>query len=260
MFFDTNNVKLHYGDFGKGYPVVFIHGLGEKALSWHYQVAYFQKKYRVITIDLRSHCKSTNDDSVIITMALFAKDVISLLDYLHVDKAIFVGHSMGGLICQEIAAHYKERVKAIVLSGTAGYYPEPFCTEGLKERLEFLKTATMEDMAELVAQKCCGPDVTPAIRQEIKDLFMDNEIEPYRQATIATFQADYRPYHKDMSFPTLLIVGEYDKTTPVSYSNYLISALPQARLAVVPHAAHMTKVENPQGFNEVLEGFLREVV
>jgi len=260
MFLATNNIKLHYMDVGKGFPIVFIHGLGEKAVSWHHQVKYFQQNYRVITVDLRSHCKSTNDDAVPLTMALFAKDVIALLDYLKIDKAVIIGHSMGGLVCQEIAAHYRERVQAMVLSGTAGFYPEPFCTEGLKERLNFLKTATMEDMAELVCQKCCGPDVTPAIRQEIKDLFLDNDLEQYTQATIATFKADYRPYHKDMNFPTLLIVGEFDKTTPVAYSDYLISHLPQSRIEIIPRAAHMTKVENPEGFNKALLGFLQQVV
>lgn len=259
MFAEINNIKMHYEDVGKGMPLVFIHGLGEWSQSWHHQVGYFKKQYRVITVDLRFHGQSTNDDAVTITMALFTKDVMDLMDRLGIQKAVYIGHSMGGLICQEIAAHYRQRMLAMVLSDSAGYYPPPFATEGLQERLEYLKTATMEDMAELVAQKCCNPYVTPEVRQEIKELFLHNEIEPYRQATIATFQADYRPYHKQMDVPALMIVGQYDKTTPLSYAEYLESVLPVSRIAIIPDAAHMTKVENPQGYNEALEGFLKEI-
>jgi len=259
VFITLNNVRLYYEDLGQGLPLVFIHGLGEKSQSWHHQVNYFQKEYRVINLDLRAHGKSANDASQIITISLFTQDVLALLEYLHIKKAVIIGHSMGGLICQELAAYYPDRVIAMALSDTAGFYPPPFCTEGLKERLAFLETATMEAMAELVAEKCCSPYVTPEVRQEIKELFLSNEIEPYRQATVATFKSDYRAYHSKMNVPTVLIVGKYDKVTPLAYAEYLQSALPSARIAVISKAAHMTKVENPKEYNAVLDEFLKEI-
>lgn len=259
MYFEVNHVKLHYEDYGTGLPLVFIHGLGEWSQSWHNQVDGLKDKYRVITLDLRAHGLSSYDPAVTVSMELYANDIMALMDHIGVDKGVYIGHSMGGLICQEIAVRYPERVLAMVFSATAGYYPEPFSTEGLKERLDFLKTATMADMAELVAQKCCKPNVTPEDRQEIKELFMNNEIEPYRQATIATFKSDYRPYHKNMNFPILMVVGEFDKTTPISYAEYLKSVLPDSRIAIIPDAAHMTKIENPTGFNQVLDEFFQEL-
>lgn len=179
MFIKLNNVRIYYENLGQGLTLVFIHGLEEPSQSWHHQLNYFQKEYRSITLYLRVHGKSANDASQIITIPLFTKDILTLLDYLNIKKAVIIGYSMGGLICQKIAAYYPDRLIAMVLSDTAGFYPPLFCTEDLRERLAFLETATMEDMAELDAEKCCSHYLTSEIRQEIKELFLDNELEPY---------------------------------------------------------------------------------
>jgi 3-oxoadipate enol-lactonase len=259
VFIKINNVQLNYEEKGSGMPLVFIHGLGECMQSWDHQVTFFCRRYRIINLDLRAHGQSSNDDAEIITIALLAKDIIELLHKLGIEKAVFIGHSMGGLICQEIALHYPESAIAFVLSDAAGFYPPPFSTVGLRERLAYLKTADMEDLAEMVAEKCCAPQTSREVRQEIKELFLHNKPESYKQATIATFEADYRAYHKQMNFPFLLLVGEYDQTTPPAYAEYLKKALPKAQLAVIPEAAHMSKVENPQEYNRLLSQFLEQL-
>lgn len=259
MFADINSIKLWYEDEGKGKPIVFIHGLGEQAVSWHYQVEAFREAYRTINLDLRGHGRSTFNSEEPITIDLFARDILALLDQLEIDKAVFVGHSMGGLICQELALLAGQRMTAMVLSDSAAFYPQPLPTVGLQERLKYLETATMEDMAELVADKCCNPFASAALRQEVKALFMDNTLEPYRQSTIATFQSDYRGRHEVMTMPTLLLVGEYDQTTPLSYAEFLRSALTASRLAIISQAAHMSKVENPQEYNSCLQQFFTDI-
>jgi len=259
VFIKINNIQLNYESKGRGTPLVFIHGLGECMQSWSHQVTCLSRKYRIINLDLRAHGQSSNDDAEIITISLFAKDIIELLNKLGIEKTVFIGHSMGGLICQEIAVHYPERAIAFVLSDAAGFYPPPFSTDGLRERLAYLETAAMEDLAEMVAERCCAPQTSREVRQEIKKLFLHNESESYKQATIATFKADYRAYHKQMNFPFLLLVGEFDQTTPLAYAEYLEKNLPTAQLAVIPAAAHMSKVENPQEYNRLLSQFLEQL-
>ncbi|MBP2636712.1 MAG: alpha/beta hydrolase [Firmicutes bacterium] len=258
MVTTTNGIELYYEEDGQGTAMIFIHGLGENASSWRHQLAHFRKDYRVVAMDLRGHGQSGTSDECI-TMELFARDVLTLLDHLKIESAHFVGHSMGGLISQEIAAHHPERMLSMVLSDSAGYYPPPMGTTGLETRLKNIEKLTMEEMAEAIANVACRPNVPEDVKGEIRNLFAANRKEPYRQATIATLQADYREYHSQMSLPTLLMVGELDQTTPLSYAEFLNKAIRGSKVVIIPDAAHMTKLENPKDYNRLLAEFIKEV-
>lgn len=257
MFTAINGIKLYYEEIGQGVPIVFIHGLGENANSWHHQMEFFSKKYRVIAMDLRGHGQSETIHDEFITMELFAHDTLALLDYLKIDRAHFVGHSMGGLISQEIAAHHLDRMITMVLSDSTGYYPPPMGTTGLEARLKNIENATMVEIAEIITNGACRPGAAEKVKDEVRRLFASNRKEPYRQATISTLKADYREYHNKMLLPTLIMVGEFDQTTPLAYAKFLKTALPFSQLAIIPMAAHMTKLENPQEYNRLLAEFLK---
>jgi pimeloyl-ACP methyl ester carboxylesterase len=258
MFATINGIDLYYEEAGQGDAIVFIHGLGENASSWRHQISYFGQNHRVVAMDLRGHGRSGTGDEFI-TMELMARDILALLDYLRIERAHFVGHSMGGLISQEIAAHHSERMLTMILSDSAGYYPPPLGTTGLETRLENIENMTMAEMAEIIAKGACRPGAPAELREEVRNLFAANRKEPYRQATISTLKADYRDYHRKMVLPTLLMVGEFDQTTPLAYAEFLKSVLAFSRLAIIPEAAHMTKLENPQEYNRLLGEFLQGV-
>ena len=97
MYANINGINMYYEEKGQGPAFVFIHGLGESAESWHFQTDYFSKGFHTLAMDLRGHAKSEDGD-ITITLDLFAADVIALLDHLGIEKAHFVGHSMGGVI------------------------------------------------------------------------------------------------------------------------------------------------------------------
>ena len=257
MFAAINGIDLYYQEEGQGEAIIFIHGLGENAISWRHQTQYFRENYRVIAMDLRGHGQS-GTTSEVITMDLFARDVLDLLDYLHIDRAHFVGHSMGGLVSQHIAAHYPQRMLTMVLSDSAGYYPPPLGTTGLETRLNNIEQLSMAEMADIIAASACRPEAAAEVKAEVRKLFAANRKEPYRQATISTLQADYREYHARMAMPALIMVGEADQTTPLSYAAYLAGALPCAKLVIIPEAAHMSKLENPQEYNRLLAEFLQD--
>lgn len=258
MFATINGIDIYYEDSGQGTAIVFIHGLGENTSSWHHQLSYFSQGYRVVAMDLRGHGQSSFNDEFI-TIELLACDILSLMDYLRIDYAHFVGHSMGGLICQEIASHNSGRMLSMVLSDSAGYYPPPMGTTGLETRLKNIDNLTMAEMAEIIANGACRPGALDAVKAEVRNLFAANRKEPYRQATISTLKADYRKYHNKMLQPTLVMVGEYDKTTPLEYAEFLNSVLVSSKLTVIPDAAHMTKLENPKEYNRLVDEFLQGI-
>lgn len=258
MFATVNGIKLYYEDIGQGPAIIFIHGLGENASSWRHQIAEFSKHYRVVAMDLRGHGQSDYNEEII-TMKLFARDVLVLLDQLNIDKGHFVGHSMGGLISQEIAVHHLDKMLSMTLSDSAGYYPSPMGTTGLEIRLHNIDTMAMSEMAEVIANGACRPSAPEAIKDEVRILFSANRKVPYRQATISTLQADYREHHAKMILPVLLMVGEFDQTTPLEYALFLHTVLAGACLEIVGDAAHMTKLENPQEYNRLLAEFLKKL-
>ena len=255
MFQQANGIRMHYEDDGQGPALVMIHGLGENAASWAFQKAYFCRAFRVITMDLRGHGQS-DDGEEFITMRLFAEDIESLLSSLGIRKAHFVGHSMGGLIIQEIATRNGERVLSMSLSDAAGYYPAPFSTTGLEERLKRLETLAMEEVAEAIANVACRAGIPEEEKESIRKMFAANRREPYRQTTISTLKADYRAFHGEMKAPTLLLVGEFDITTPLEYAQFLNKAIVGSKLQIIPDAAHMTKLENPDFYNRAIAEFL----
>jgi len=261
MYAEVNGIKMYYEDKGQGPALVFVHGLGENAFSWHFQTDFFCKTFRTIAMDLRGHAQ-TEDGEQTITLDLFASDVIALLDHLGIPKAHFIGHSMGGVILQEIARLYPERMQTIILSSTAGYFVEPANSQNLALRLDRIDTLPMSEIGLIVAQLACAPDFqqrNPEVFDEIKRTFQQNRPKPYREATLATFGsalADHRESSAKIKVPTLIMVGEHDQTTPLTDAINLLKIIPGSKLQYFRGAAHMTKCEIPDTYNRAVAEFL----
>jgi len=255
MITNVNGINLYYEDKGEGPAIVFIHGLGENADSWKYQMDYFQKSFRVINVDLRGHHRSEDGDKFI-TMELFAEDVIELLNKLEIEKAHFVGLSMGGLICQELTKKYSDRMLTMTLCDAAGFYPEEMATTGLQQRLERIEKMPMEELGALIGKAASKPDLDEKELNWVISLFQLNRPKPYAQATESTLKADYREIHANINVPTFILVGALDPVTPISFAQYLNEHIKNSKMQIIPEASHMSKIDNYQGFNKALLEFL----
>jgi pimeloyl-ACP methyl ester carboxylesterase len=105
---------LYYNFFGKGETLVFLHGFLESSEIWNNLINKLKDNYQVITIDLPGHGKSESLHDIN-TIDYMAEEVISVLDELNIDRATFIGHSMGGYVVAAIADLYANRVDNIVL-------------------------------------------------------------------------------------------------------------------------------------------------
>lgn len=255
MIVKVNDINLYYEDMGEGPAIVFIHGLGEESASWKYQMEYFKKSFRVISMDLRGHGNS-EDGNEFITMDLFAEDIISLLNELKIEKAHFVGLSMGGLICQELTRKYQHRMLSMTLSDAAGFYPEEMATTGLETRLERIKTMPMKEVGTIIAKAASKPDIDEKELSWVIEMFQKNRPKPYAQATESTLKADYKNIHELISIPTLILVGKLDPVTPISFAQYLNEHIKDSKMQIIPAASHLSKIDNPTGFNKALLEFL----
>ena len=111
---NVNNIKLYFESQGDGEPVVLIGGLGSDISSWATQIPIYSKLFRVIYFDNRGMGRTDKPDTRYSTEVM-ADDTISLLDNIGIEKASFVGKSMGGMIAQWIGIKYPDRVNKLVL-------------------------------------------------------------------------------------------------------------------------------------------------
>lgn len=141
-FEDINGIKICYEIFGKGEPIVLIHGFGSRKEGFKCQIPALSQNFNVITFDNRGAGKSERVDEPY-TMETLADDIRSLLDFLKIKKTHVLGVSMGGLIAQQFVLQYPEYVDKLVLLNTVTGSPDNVGLEFLKknrlEQLELIK-------------------------------------------------------------------------------------------------------------------------
>ena len=108
------NTRISYTDSGKGTAVIFLHGFLENKKMWNYFVNQYEKKYRIVTIDLLGHGESESLGYVH-SMEENAKVVQAVLSHLRIRKSILLGHSMGGYVCLAFAELFPDNVRSLIL-------------------------------------------------------------------------------------------------------------------------------------------------
>ncbi len=256
MYINLDDFEMYYIDNQKtDKPVlIFIHGLGENLDSWQNQIEYFGDNYRVIAMDLRGHNRST-DGTKPITIKQFAEDIIALCDKLGITKAHFVGLSMGGIVCQQLAIDHQERMLTVSLCNTASYATDEAKAK-LADRISMIKAVTMDEMADFIVTACLPPDYQQKIYDSAYSIFRLNRKEPYMAATIATFSIDFRNQLNSITIPTLVLTGEFDKATPPEATKFIHQNISNSEMHIIPGVGHLSKLENPTEFNRLINNFL----
>jgi 3-oxoadipate enol-lactonase len=235
--------------------LVFVHGLGENLHSWHHQLQFFNQNYRVVAMDLRGH-GATTDGNKNITIEQFVEDLVGLLDYLQISQAHFIGLSLGGMICQQLTHIHQHRILSLVLVNTAAF-PTDMGNFPLQVRLDFVKNTPIDVLANFVTKNCLPKNnYSQTLYAEVLAMFANNRNVPYLAATAVAFSFDFRDKIDNIKVKTLIIVGEYDVVTPVWAAQFLQQHIKNSSLVIIDNAGHLTKLEQPQQFNQIVSNFL----
>lgn len=214
---EVNEIKIGYKLIGEGEPLVLINGLGWSMERWPEEVIRLLSTDRqLILVDNRGIGFTTSND-VDFSFDLFAKDVVSLLDHLNIDKADFLGFSMGSAIVQELLVEYPDRVNSAILYATSTN----------------------------------GTDVNRALKGKIPK----NPIVK-RQVAATIKQNTPLAKMAEVNKPVLLIVGTKDDIVGTESSKTLANTIPAAWLIQFPEATHMLMFEHPVDFSETVLHFL----
>lgn len=259
MLIKTNGVGIDYREEGSGIPVIFIHAFPLNQTMWDDQLVELRSYCRAITLDLRGFGRS-NVPAGPYTMDQMAADVRGLMSALNIDRAVFVGLSMGGYVSLAFCRNYPESVLALVLADTRATSDTP------EARERRLKSATK---VEVEGAGAIADDMIPLLlgstTRETRLPIMDRVramIEGNTPQAIASAQrgmaarSDSTDILSRIEFPVLVIVGSEDTLTPLAEAENLRNGITGAHLHVIESAGHLSNLERPAEFNAVLLEFI----
>jgi 3-oxoadipate enol-lactonase len=259
---DRNGVKIHFEDLGSGPPVVLGHSILCSGEMWVRQIPRLAERYRVINIDQRGHGKSV-PAATPYELRDMVEDVISVLDHLAIERAVWAGLSLGGMVAMHAATSHPDRVSALILLDTHA---------GKETTYKKLKYRAMSIGARAFGVRLFFPAVHPLLfgrttLAENRALVDDwkSRFEAIHVPSLATAVAALtrRPsILRELSgvqCPSLVVVGEEDASLPPPKSREIADALPNASLAVIPGAGHLSALEKPKEVTEVMLRFLDEL-
>jgi len=247
---DVDGAKIHWTSTGSGPAVIFVHGWTCDESSWQGQVPAFSKQYRVITLDLPGHGKSDLPKNGTFSMQLFARAVEAVRAEAKVDRAVFVGHSMGTPVIRTYATMYPSHVAGLVLvdglvqvaGSQPGFTPPPMIgNEGLKAR-------------ENMVRGMFGPATTPELQQHILKMMLGTKEATAAGAMTATWDQSWVK-NDPITVPVL---GVY-AARPLASREAITRIFPKVEYHEIPGSAHFLMMEKPDEFNQLLSAFLRKV-
>jgi len=256
-YFYSDGLKIRYVDAGAGEPVVLIHGLGECIESWKFQIPELSKHFRIIALDLRGFGKSEIPEEIN-GVEDFVRDVKNLIDHLELERVNLIGFSMGGVTCLAFYEKFPQSVKSMVLADTISHLPPTLLKKTLETRLKLLNESGMDTISEYIADISFHTK-NPELIEFFKEMVRRNDKDYYTKVTVSVLNSDYRHVLPQIRVPTLILVGEYDVTTPPRLTEYLVNKIPKSTLRIIDNSAHLTKMENPDEFNRYIIEFLQNI-
>ena len=253
----ANGIDIHYDISGSGPCVMLAHSLGSDHSIWAAQKSALAGRHTVIAYDLRGHGR-TSAPSGPYDLGVLAQDAIALLDMLAIDKASFVGISLGGMVGQALALKAPERLEKLVLADTTAAYP-PEAQALWPERIRQIESAGLEVLVQPTLERWFTPPyraVHPETLTRIGNLIRSTPVEGYVGCCHAIAALDFASQLGAIKTPTLVMVGDQDAGTPPAMARTLAAGIPGARLDIISNAAHLCNIEQADAFNRLLLEFL----
>ena len=246
---------LHLRDEGEGRPLVLVHGYLGSGRHWDAQFDAFAPRRRVIAPDLAGFGASNGLDAPD-GIAGHATLIWDALDRIGVSGIDLLGHSMGGMVAQEMTAQAPARVRRLVLYGTGpvGVLPGRF------ETIADSRARIERDGVEATARRIAANWFADGVHAPGYALCVREGLAATEQAALASLAAwegwDGRAALAAIRAPTLAIWGDRDRSYPRGQPQALVEGIPDCRLEIFPGHGHALHLEDPDRFNRALAGFL----
>ena len=240
----------------QGRPVVvFSHSLGCDHTLWDVQAAALSPHFRILRYDTRGH-GATDAPEGDYSIEELAEDFMGIAEALGIERFVFCGLSMGGMIGQWLAANRPDRVTHLVLANTSPRMADP-------SLMEVRRRAVLENGMSAIAESVMGRFFTAASLAAnsaavaaVRTVLLATSPIGYAGCCAAIRDMDQTGLLSRIQVPTLIVVGDHDVSTPWSgHGEVLARAVPQAHVERLP-AAHLSNKERPRSFSAALLRFL----
>ncbi len=259
----VGDIQLFYLVAGRGDPLLLIMGWGGDHTAWALQVPAFSAEFRCVAFDNRGAGQSDQPD-IPYTTRMMAGDAAGLMDVLGIERAHISGVSMGGMIAQEIALSYPERVLTLQLHCTLAR-PDAYVVAVGRSLLWARAAFTREEFVRTLLPWTLTPR-TYAEHPEFVELTVQRLVEHPHPTSLTglTRQAEACWAHDSVErlhqirCPTLMTVGREDIFVPLRFSRVLQERIPRAELLVIEGGGHGHLWEQFEVFNDACLSFLRK--
>ncbi|MFW9897987.1 MAG: alpha/beta fold hydrolase [Candidatus Thorarchaeota archaeon] len=273
LFADVNGIKICYEIQGDGEPVILIHGFAMYKEFWFAQIPELSKQFKLITIDNRSAGKSDHPIESY-EMDAFVEDVKGLMDYLKIKRAHIMGHSLGGMIAQNFALKYPDRLNKLVLIATLPKFPgdisglEMYKNSQLSDYKAKLKVPIKAFYAKMKQRftrqffKLMVQDP----KRNFHGIFTTEDLIEYEKKGTSTPQdiinqtnaiAKHNTLNRlcEIKNKTLILTGEKDRLIPKSMGIKMSEELPNSTLKILT-GGHWFPLESAPEVNQAIIEFL----
>ena len=252
--------RIHFSKLGDGPPIVFLHGIGGNRTNWTAQQLAMSSKYTTIAWDARGYGKSDDYEGPL-HFHDFSQDLERLLDFNKIEKAHFVGLSMGARILMDFYPTNKARVATLTLCDCFFSYKKALSPEKQKEFIELrqrplLAGEPLSELAPSLIQSLVGPNCSDQARKQLYQSILDIHVSSYLKTIEATTKFNATGSLSSISVPVQLIFGEHDKLTPPSVGQLMHSQLPNSNLKIILNSGHLSNIEQPEEFNSIMAKFI----
>ena len=246
---------IYIGDEGKGFPLVLVHGFFGSSKMWEPQTNFFKNHFRVITPDLPGFGKSNKAKSHNNIQSI-ANLLLDCLEDKKIYKFYLLGHSMGGMIVQEMAKKVGDKISKLICysTGPTGEMPERF--ETIDQSRENLKNKGLETTAKNIAKTWFVKGESAKYFDICIEAGNQTSMETADNALVAMKNWNGVDTLKNIKNETLIVWGDQDKSYNLEQVKTLENNIENSKLIIFKNCAHNVHLEKPDQFNNTIKNFL----
>lgn len=266
-FAQAGSLKIHYHEFGSGYPLICIHGAGPGATAWSNfkgNVGELAKHFHTLLVDMPQYGRSDKPFIEGGRLAFIARTVSDFMDAKKIEKAHFLGNSMGGQVALKLAIDYPDKADRIAVIGSspikAGSIFQPMPLEGIRAIRNYYRgegptPAKMRVVLESLVYN------TSLITEDLVQERFEASTDPEAVEVFKKGAADSEDLYFELvnvKAKTLLFWGQDDRAGALDVALLMLRRIQNARLYLFPRCGHWAQVEHRDEFNRVAIQFFSE--